>query len=485
VARESARIAAWALVAAGVLYFAAELGAMDHDLATAALVGAALAVLVHLARTLDPAWLLTAALLSTMFAGHWSELGLSTSLGPHRVLLAAGVLAVLLRAPPARDRPPLRLDGVHLALAAALGFAFVSALAAGTLDEEKARFVLLDQFGLMPFLLFLVAPVAFATERQRMILLGGLVAAGAYLSITAVLEKLDLYDLLVPGYIGDPTVGIHFGRARGPFVEGAANGLALYACTVAAAIAFVVWRRPWPRTAAAAVMLLAPIGVLLTVTRGPWLAGIAGTLVALATTAGLRRYLVPAAAIGTAGVLAAFALIPGLAKDAQDRENDKAPVYERQNTNAAALRMVADRPFFGFGWERGNAKMEPYFRLHPNIPLTGAAAGLHNVYLQYAVGLGLVGFCLWLLAVGLVFVRSLTARAPPDIIPWQVGLKAFVVAWLIVGLFSPAHYAFADALVFTWAGMAYAAVRAPAALRRQASPNGRPVRAPELQPQLR
>ena len=42
--------------------------------------------------------------------------------------------------------------------------------------------------------------------------------------------------LVFPRYIVDPSVGLHFGRARGPFVEAAANGLAMCICAVAAAL---------------------------------------------------------------------------------------------------------------------------------------------------------------------------------------------------------------------------------------------------------
>ena len=129
--------------------------------------------------------------------------------------------------------------------------------------------------------MFAIAPVAFATDRQRNILLGTIVTVGAYLSITAILEKLKAYGLVWPSYIADPGVGTHFGRARGPFVEAAANGLALYACAAAAATAFVLWRRPWPRAAAGAVVVLVPVAVLLTETRGVWVAATAATLVAL------------------------------------------------------------------------------------------------------------------------------------------------------------------------------------------------------------
>src|SRR3954470_8522604 len=101
--REGLRIVGGALVVAGLFQFASGVHALHSGPATAVLTIAALIVLIYLTWTVDPAWILSAALASTMFSGHWEKLGLNASVGPNRVLLVAGVLAVLLRAPPARD----------------------------------------------------------------------------------------------------------------------------------------------------------------------------------------------------------------------------------------------------------------------------------------------------------------------------------------------------------------------------------------------
>jgi O-antigen ligase len=153
-------------------------------------------------------------------------------------------------------------------------------------------------------------------------------------------------------------------------------------------------------------------------------------------------------------VLISLALIPGVREQARERQSNKGSVYERQNTTGAGLRMIADRPLIGFGWDRGNDRMDPYFRLDPDIPLTGAHAGFHNVYLHIGVGLGLLGLGLWLLGGVLAAKGALSYRAPPTIRPWQVGFKAFVTAWAIVGLASPASYSFSTFLLWTWAGVA-------------------------------
>lgn len=443
------------LVAAGLLYFASRVGVLQPGAGDKGLLALAGLALVLVARRADPAWLLSLGILSTVFAGHWALLGLNSTVGPDRVLLAVGAVALVLSLGRARNRPPIRFTSVHYLMVAALVYALISAIMAGTLARHYAQFALLDQFGALPFFMFLIAPVAFATDRQRRILLGVLVAAGAYLSLTALLEKLGVTALVIPSYVSDPSVGIHFGRARGPFVDAGADGLALCGCVIAAGIAYVTWRRPLTRAVAAGVVGLGLVGVLLTETRGVWLAGAVALVVTLATTRKLQRFLIPGVAAGVVLVIGAFSVIPGLGQQVQQRLNDQASVYERQNTTAAGLRMVQARPLLGFGWARGDDYIASYFRVNPNIPLTGAVAGFHNIYLEYAVTLGLVGVGLWLLTIGSAFLAALTSRVPPDIEPWQVGVKAMLVAWVVIGLTAPSDYIFSTVLLWTMGGIAY------------------------------
>jgi O-antigen ligase len=147
--------------------------------------------------------------------------------------------------------------------------------------------------------------------------------------------------------------------------------------------------------------------------------------------------------------------------------------------------MVEARPFFGFGWDRAYNNTEPYFRLDPDIPLSGAGAGLHNVYLNYTASLGIVGMALWTLGVALAFGRAMVGRAPPRVVPWKLGMTAVFIAWFVVGLFSPGHYPFTAYLVWAWAGVAY---RSPVRLRAvEPAPyagNGRPVATARVRPSV-
>jgi len=453
--RAATTLLALAVAAAGAVYFVTAAVPGSGAVRDGAFVLLAALVLVHMVRHADPAWLISAGLAATMFSGHWQLLGLNTTVVPDRALLVTGLLAVMLRLGPSRDRPPLRLGLVHFVLAGAIVYALVSALLSQTLTNRDGVFALIDQFGLIPFVVFATAPVVFRTVRQRNILLGSLVATGGYLGVTGLFEKLKLTALVVPSYVMHPAVGVHFGRARGPFVEAGADGLAMYACAVAAALAFALWRERWQRIAALAVSALCLVGVLLTETRGIWLGAVVASLLVLAAAPALRRFLIPVAVGGACLVLVALAVIPGLAASVNGRSSDQSPVWERENSDKAGLRMVAARPLAGFGWYHHNQSAEPYFRQAPTIPLSGEKAGLHNVFLIYAVDLGLVGFGVWLAGAALAFGGAVSRRGPPDLDMWRLGLAALVASYITYGLTGPLEYTYPTLLLWLWAGVAY------------------------------
>jgi O-antigen ligase len=415
----------------------------------------ALAIVVYLALNADPAWLIAPGIGLAVFNGNWSNMGFGSVLVPDRMLLGAGLLALLFRiSPQAKDRPPVRARPEYWLLGAAALYVTVSAIAVGSIETKVAVFRLVDRFGLLPFFMFAVAPIAFRTRRQRSILLGALVVTGAYLGLVTWADAFKVDALVWPKYILDPTVGITQGRGRGPFAAADANGLALLACAVAAAVGFRLWRPRWVKIACAAVALFGIGGTFLTLTRSVWIGTAAAGIATMLSFRELRRYLVPAGAAVFAGVLVSLAAIPGLSQRASDRQHDQRPIWDRQNGNAAAIRMLGDRPLVGFGWNEYNAKNSNYFVQDKNIPLTGYNVPLHNVYLSNAVELGLLGAALWLAALLAAIGGAIFRRGPPELRPWRIGLAAISVQWLVVSALSPSPYAFPNLLLWTWAGVA-------------------------------
>src|SRR3712207_1471790 len=165
----------------------------------------------------------------------------------------------------------------------------------------------------MPFVAFMTAPLIFRTARDRLVLAGVLAAAGAYLGLTALLETLRVYELVFPRYIGVEGIGIHFGRARGPFVEAGANGMALWACAVGAAIVAASVRELALRLVMVALSLFCVAGVFFTLTRAVWAGAVIAGFLSLMLLRELRRYLIPVALVGAVVVVGGLAVIPGLA----------------------------------------------------------------------------------------------------------------------------------------------------------------------------
>lgn len=384
---------------------------------------------------IHPAWTLSAALVTSVMAGNWGHLGVPGTVSPDRVLLASGIAAVLLRAPPVRDRPPLTFRPVHWAMVVMLLWFVGSAWAAGTLGDRAAAFELAERVGLVPFLVFFVAPVVFATEAHRRILLGALVALGGYLGFTALMETLQISQLVFPSFINDSSIGGHPDRARGPFLEAFTNGAGLYVGVVAGGMALVLWREHRWRVFAAGVMLLCFAGLLFTETRSVWLGGAIATVVALLATSDLRRYSVPAIAVGVGVIAVSIALVPGLADAIEERREDDRTTWDRKNLAVAAVNMVEEYPLVGIGWNRFAEENADYFRVSRDFPLTGENTVIHNVFLTYAAELGLVGLALWVVTLCLGMAAALwpPARGEPHV--WQIALGAYLVFFLVISNF--------------------------------------------------
>jgi putative inorganic carbon (HCO3(-)) transporter len=432
--------------------------------------------LVFVVAMARPAWTISLGLALTAFNSHWQEIGLPFSVD--RLVLGVGVASLLVREVRAHGVRSLRTSPTHWLIAGVAIYAVTSAALAGTLDESAARSELIDRLGLFPFLMFFIAPLAFREPRDRQVFIGVFVALGAYLGVTALLETIGPKALIFPGYITDPSIGIHADRARGPFVEAAANGMGMFVCGVAAAIALATWQsRRW-RYVAGAVLVLCMLGELFTLTRAVWLSAGIATVVALLSAARTRRLIVPVGIVGLVLVVGIFAAVPGLRGRADARSNDQAPVWDRKNSDIAALKMIDAKPLLGFGWGRFAFDSGDYYQLSPDYPLSSVPE-VHNVFLSNAVELGLIGGLLWLAALVAGVGGALFKRGPPDIELWKVGLIALLVEWLVVANTTPLSFTLPTVLLWTWAGIVRGAPDVePRAVATPAARSGDPSPAP-------
>ena len=447
-------------LAVGVVPLMAEGSARNgSELLSLLLLGLGSAAAVVLLLRVEPAWPFSLGIAAMIFSNNWANAGSPVPID--RVLIATGLLSLILRARSPRDVLGQKPSGVHLILICAALYAICSAVLVGSIGDSNARFALLDRYGILPFILFAVAPAAFPDAKSRRILLWTLTAVGAYLAYTSILGKIGPKSLVFPQYIVDPGIGIHADRARGPFVEAASDGLALFECGVAAAMLFATALDRRVRVVAAAIVLACGLSIVLTLTRSVWIGSAVAAVVTLLAARETRRYFAPVAVAGVLVVVSAFAVIPGLRGEANARTNDESPIWDRKNANRAAIEMVKEQPLVGLGWASFRDEVSGYIRLGDDYPVTRGDLAAHNVFLANAADLGLIGVTIWVAALAWAVGGPIVRRGPPELRLWKIGLLAIAAQWFVIAKFVPLGYAFPNALLWLWAGVAWGVSTAP------------------------
>jgi putative inorganic carbon (hco3(-)) transporter len=399
-------------------------------------------------------------LVMSMFAGNSKLIGFP--IAPDRLLFGSSLALVLVRASRA-PRPGTVQRGLLALMLATVAWVIASGLSTRSLLTNYGFFALLDRI-VLPFVFFAVAGRVFGDARSRHLLLRVLVLLGLYLGATAFFEVVGPHALVFPTYIVDPEVGIGFGRARGPLLASDGDGLVMVTCGAAAALACVRWRGVW-RIVALAAFLTCALGALLTLTRSIWVGAVLGLVLACVAAPRMRRWLPLILVVLGIGVVTALAVVPGLHEDAASRAASSRSVYDRQNTNAAAVRVIEEHPLTGVGWMRFIDVSEDYVRQSDDYPITNVRIEVHNVVLGRAADLGLPGAALWVLCVLGGPVRAAVRRVadPPDVEGWRLVLVASLACWLVAIMLSPVPYPLPTFLVWLLGGMVAACRRQRAA----------------------
>jgi O-antigen ligase len=228
-----------------------------------------------------------------------------------------------------------------------------------------------------------------------------LVLLATYLSITAIAELLKLWFLVYPKFIADPSISIHFGRARGPMLQSVRLGVALLACWAVFSV-YTVWLRPNSRLCWASFLMGMPLAfaaVFCTYTRSIWmgLAFVIGLFVMLVLEGLPRR----AAICAIMGCVVLVGIVKGPDLVAFKREYSAAETRESTYMRAAfayvSFKMIKDRPVAGFGFNQFQVYNLPYLSdRSTNIRLESIRGYVHhNSYLSLIVDLGIVGFSLY------------------------------------------------------------------------------------------
>jgi O-antigen ligase len=238
-----------------------------------------------------------------------------------------------------------------------------------------------------------------------------ILAFGVYLSLTALLEISKQWSLVFPSFIGDPKLGIHFGRARGPMLQSVRLGMCLN-FALAVLWTFPLWifaRKKWAWMLAAGLTPLFLTAILLTYTRSIWMGAAAIVVILMATMLTGKTRTIALGTLVVAGAMTALIVGPNLV--AFKREYTEAETLESTRMRGAfayvSWKMFQDKPIAGFGFNQFQVYNRPYLDDRTtNIRLESIRGYVHhNSYLSLLVDLGLIGSVLFGVA-SLAFLRN-------------------------------------------------------------------------------
>lgn len=287
---------------------------------------------------------------------------------------------------------------------------------------------------LFPFTIFGLVLHGFRGEQHLRRISAFFLFIGVYLTLTGWAEQFKIWALVWPRFIADSTVGIHFGRVRGPFVQSAAMGLALIYCyfnnLILARQSSGVTR--WLIYAVNVLML--PV-IFWTKTRSVWLAFL---LCALLWFAYSRRRTVRAVWVSALVTLTTVVGIVNMENFlSSQREKggftDVEPILVRLGLAQISFNMFAERPLLGvgFGHFRDHAPMHAQ---DPSSPFYAFAttAMEHNNFLSIMTETGAVGVVLYVLMLVLIIRPSFQLwRKLPPTAPGFINRDLVVLYWIL------------------------------------------------------
>lgn len=351
-------------------------------------------------------WCLSYLLVMCCFGPHF----FNYSLGPlpitlDRLVLLAAAATYLLRRP-LEGVAPKPLQAEDRLLAALLVLLIASALRGLVWGDPSLRFEtgwrLLCGY-LMPCTVFWLARQAPLTPRAVGVVHAALIVFGLYLVGISLCETARLWPLVFPRYIADPSVGLHFGRSRGPFVHSVSHGLFLGTCLAA------TWlMRPTCRRGTQLLLLLAIplfyLSVLFTYTRSVWLGvGLASLVLLGAALRGPLRVWLLGGLVATTALLATLNLDSILYMQREHSASESAGSVELRPIFAyISWQMFCDRPLLGVGFGQFPTAKLPYLDDHTtSLHLQAIRPYVHhNTYLSLLTETGAVGLALFLAVVG-------------------------------------------------------------------------------------
>ena len=250
-----------------------------------------------------------------------------------------------------------------------------------------------------------------------------LAALGVYLSFTSVCEHYEATSLVFPKYILDPTVGIQFGRSRGPFLDTIGNGgmllvsFLVFTCLSSSLTGF-------KRALTILLTLFVVPAIYFTETRMIWLGLAAVTAILLSLRTTMRR---TAVIVGCATLIG---FLSGIGGKFSPYENTlfarrQHTVDNRIDNYEITWAMFKKNPVFGIGYGRFRSEWSNYF--DEETALTTWNDGNHSTIMGILAELGIIGFTTFVAILACSVMVCITAYRHLREDRWEVERRFVVV----------------------------------------------------------
>jgi O-antigen ligase len=301
----------------------------------------------------------------------------------------------------------------------------------------------------VPFAMFCIARLVFQDERSLRWLEKFFYVVLGYLTFVSIAQLLGVYELVIPRFILDESLGVHAERARGPFLQAVANGVTI---NMLGLLAIDGYRMRRLKGVAGIVLIAAlPLAILATKTRAVWLSFVLSAiwLTLKMNDRRLRRALL---VVGIATAVAMLAIV-GLGDGGRglgDRLEESSAVEFRVAAYHAGYEMFLARPVFGWGTKELQEELARRIN-----GFRGESFAVHNTYFDVLLeqgGLGL-GFYLWIVcALFRMGRRELTSSHPVVASIHRTWLPLLAV-YFVNATFVVMNYQFVNGLLFTCGGI--------------------------------
>jgi O-antigen ligase len=310
----------------------------------------------------------------------------------------------------------------------------------------------------LPFTFLLVLRVASLSPREIRSFSAVMLILGAYMAIVSILERLGMYSIIIPPWIGDPNLNetIGSGRSGGPLLQPEFNGftLSLISCII---LGMTYIDRSRYVLLKYAICLLCVIGVLFTYTRGAWVAvALASPFLLLRPSSVLGGNMIKRFALFSIMLLLAGFLILFPSRQVRERTGDTGTIYYRVNLWVAALTMAVQKPILGHGIKQFEKEVSDYqvsTNLAPEMIIPEEGTGTHNVFLNVLIEQGVLGLILYLSIILQIYLKARASARANWLKGGSVWVFVFTIIYFVNAQFVNIHDPVTNLIYFGTMGM--------------------------------